>query len=367
MDEEEEQEDRFMNWGLAVELALLLVIAKRFRSIDEATTYVQTRMWCAEDMAEIERLLGKARASVAREAAEAVSKDKAKAWAKPYYEGKAVSKVAESVLDSIEDTAKKQARQTAEDYLRTSVLGIVGDDGEAYPIRDAYLQLADQAIRRIKAGEPNHQVIAGITEGLAQKGVRVRYASGATRELYSALSMNVMDGYREAMHQQRDALAADFGADGYEVSAHSLCAPDHLEYQGKQYSFAAMERIQRKLSRPIAQGKNCRHRLTKVKLGIHSARTPEELKEIRERSTRPVHWYDLNGKKHEGTAYDFSQAQRAMEQRIRQQRMTSKLLDGDTKKLAEQREKELIAHYNQQCRGAKVATRPDRWQIYNLS
>ncbi len=57
------------------------------------------------------------------------------------------------------------------------------------------------------------------------------------------------------------------GADGIEISAHVLCAEDHLPYQGKQYSNKDFERIQASLDRPFGQW-NCKHTMYPIILGV---------------------------------------------------------------------------------------------------
>ena len=369
----EEEEDHVSAWGLAIEFAVLAVLMRRFGKLPESFTYVDSRRWLTEDMAEIERILSKARRTIGKESERAFDSlaDHLKASAAPFYEARGITMKDSPFVAQAVKTGAQSAKTAADSLVKTSVMRIVGLDGKKHPIADVYKAVADMAVQHINAGRYNPALIQAATEAMSMGGVSVEYASGAKRELYSALSMNVMDAYRSSMDQVREQQAAEFGADGYEVSTHSLCAPDHLPYQGKQFTFAEFEQIQEKLRRPIGKGYNCRHRLTKVIVGVNSQRTPEELAKIRERSEREVEWTDLSGKRQEGTAYEFSQAQRQMEQSIRKLNLASKLQSeaGNTAKAAELQSKaaKVETHYRKQCRAAKIATRPDRYAVYVVS
>ena len=366
---EEEEESRFEGWGLALEGAIIAVLARRFGSMERAYSVLQARAWEAQDMREVQAVTERAAKSIGEDAERALSALSLSMTkeAAPYYE--AAGKAQGDVMKPLE-TAKAAAWDTIEGLCSTDVMRIVAPDGERKPIRDAYREIASAGIANVKDGKPNAQELQRCVEALAQDGVRVEYASGRTRELYSALSMNVMDGYRNAMAEVRDNQAKEFGADGWEVSSHSLCAPDHLPYQGRQYSFAEMERIQRKLKRPIGKGYNCRHRLTKVKLGVSSKKSGEELDAIKAESSRIVEWTEENGARKRGTVYEFSQAQRRMEQRIRQLRMQEQVAEeaGFEDKARELRRlsRQMVSLYNAQSKRCKVATRPDRYHVYSL-
>lgn len=368
-DKTEEEEARFMGWGMALESAILAVLCRRFGSIERAISILQAREYERQDLREIEAIAERAATSIGQDAERAYNALSAYMTedAAAFYE--AAGKAQGNVLKPI-DTAKAATWDTIGGLCQTDVMRIVAPDGRRKPIREAYRDIASKAIASVRDGRPNYGELREAVEALGKGGVSVEYASGATRELYSALSMNVMDGYRNAMAEIRDNQAEEFGADGWEVSSHSLCAPDHLPYQGRQYSFEEMERIQRRLKRPIGKGYNCRHRLTKVKLGVSSSKTAEELKAIERESAREVEWVDVGGARKLGTVYEFSQAQRRMEQRIRKLRMQSQLAEEAGYQDAAQQlrglSRQAVSLYNAQCKRCKVATRPDRYRVYSL-
>lgn len=73
------------------------------------------------------------------------------------------------------------------------------------------------------------------------------------------------------------------GANAVEISAHAICAPDHLPYQGRRFSFAEFEYIQASLKRPIGAD-DCMHSLHPIIMGISRPAYTEEMLE----------WYRFN-------------------------------------------------------------------------
>ena len=113
----------------------------------------------------------------------------------------------------------------------------------------AYQQLVDRAMSAVQLGPEGYQsAIRSVLRGAARDGLRVvdgmrevQYQSGLTRRLDTAARQNVLDGFRAVMQQTRDEAGKAFGADGVEISAHMLCAEDHLPYQGRQFSLEEFE------------------------------------------------------------------------------------------------------------------------------
>lgn len=126
----------------------------------------------------------------------------------------------------------------------------------------AYQGLVDRAVSAVQLGTESYQsAIRSVLRSTAWDGLcvvdgtrKVRYASGLTRRLDTAARQNVLDGFRALMQRTRDETGKAFGADGVEISAHMLCAEDHLPYQGRQFSLEEFERLNQTLRRPIAKG-----------------------------------------------------------------------------------------------------------------
>lgn len=357
--------------GLAVELAVLSVIVSRLTSVDADTTYAMARAWQVEDMGLIERLLSAGAVMLAGRSdavmdGMAASSDE---WARPFFEARGVEQtpVSEDVFTSATLRAGKASNaKRVESMCRTSVVGLVAPDGTVRTMSDAYKAILDSAIRSIAMGEKSYtKAIERAVAQLSRGGLRVMYPSGATRELYSAVAMNVMDGFRLTMQDVRDQQAQMFRADGVEVSAHGMCADDHLPYQGRQYTTEEFEAIQQKLRRPIGKGMNCRHMVTGVVLGVSSsAYTEKQRRAMVRESQRRTGVKTASG--HDMTAYEFSQWQRREETEIRKLKAQARLYEkaGLDPRSFEEEAADRRRRYVDLSRQAGVETRLERMRVY---
>ena len=317
--------------GYALELAVLSVIASRLGEVEESTTYADAMVWASEDIAKIEGLLSDG-AGIISKAADGIFDRMAEAndeWAAKFYEKAGVEQVKTAdnpFMSEILASAKKQMGKNAAALCNTSVVSIIDANGNATPIRDAYTSIIDDAITAIKSGEQTYQqAIAKAVDRLASGGLRVQYASGVTRDLHTAVRTNIMDGYRDTMVKLREQQGKEYGADGVEVSAHSQCAPDHQDIQGRQFTNEEFERLQDSLDRPIG-GANCRHTVFSVIVGVSTkSYTSKELAEIKRQSNAKVTITGLDGKERTMTEYEATQYQRRLETMIRKQRGAKEL------------------------------------------
>lgn len=192
-----------------------------------------------------------------------------------------------------------------------------------------YRDAVDRAVAAVQSGEEDYgSAIRRIMRQAGQSGLRMRpdgtrvvdYESGYSRRLDSAVRMNVLDGVRHLNQSIMEEVGRQFGANGVEISAHMDCAPDHLPYQGGQYSNAEFEDIQDGLGRPFGEW-NCRHSWHPIILGLSSpAYTPEQLQEYRDYSTEEI----TIGERTK-TRYEWKQEMRRMETAVRQQKDTANL------------------------------------------
>lgn len=357
--------------GLAVELAVLSVIAARLREVDGGTTYAIARAWQAEDMGAIAGLLSAGAQMLAGRSDRAMDGmgESSDEWAKPFFEARGIAQTSvfedESMGAALKSGKAANARKVAS-MCRTSVLSLVAPDGTVRRVDEAYKAILDSAIRSVMQGDAAYtKAIERAVRRLSGGGLRVMYPSGSTRELYAAVSMNVMDGFRLTMQDIRDQQAQRFGADGVEVSAHGMCAEDHLPYQGRRYTRAEFESIQKKLRRPIGRGMNCRHMVTGVVLGVSpGAHTGEQRRAMARESRRRTGVKTAGG--HDMTAYEFSQWQRRRETEIRKLKAQARLheragLDpGELEREADAKRRE----YVELSRKAGVETRLERTRVY---
>lgn len=236
----------------------------------------------------------------------------------------------------------------------------------------AYQGLVDRAVSAVQLGTESYQsAIRSVLRGAAWDGLcvidntrKVRYASGLTRRLDTAARQNVLDGFRALMQRTRDETGKAFGADGVEISAHMLCAEDHLPYQGRQFSLEEFERLNQTLRRPIAKGIwNCSHVAEPIVLGISEpAYTEEELAEYRRSSVEQV---TIDGKTR--SRYQWTQEQRRIETAIRREKdvaIAAKAAGDDVlRRQCQQRINDLRKRYDRISREAGLEVRTDKMAV----
>ena len=179
-----------------------------------------------------------------------------------------------------------------------------------------YREAIDAGIRAVQTGMTDYtSAIRKAVREAGAGGLRVQYPSGLTRRLDTAVRQNILDGVRSLNRAYLDEIGREVGADGVEISAHGLCAEDHLPYQGGQYSNAQFERIQQSLRRPFGQW-NCKHTIYPIILGVSEpAYTAEQLERYRLSSMEEI---EIGGKTR--TRYQWTQVQRRIETEVRKQK-----------------------------------------------
>ena len=369
---QDEQAEQLEDDGNALELAILAVIAARLAKLTAETDYLQAREDVLRDLAKIEAIAARGSSKLSQAAAEIIQRmfELNNEWAAAFYAAAEKVQDVESVAP-IAKAGKAAAKANVGAFCRTSVMGVVQADGTFALLQDAYLSAVNQAITEMRAGAANSQAIRKAVSSLASGGLRVQYGSGRTRELYAAVATNVMDGYRDVMQAMRDVQAEEFGYDGIEVSAHSMCAPDHQPYQGKRFTVEEFNRIQAGLRRPIGTGANCRHTTAKVLLAAtKNAYTAEDRKRMKEASNREVTYTTPSGKDKTVTAYEFTQVQRQMETRARKLDARAKLMQAagleEDAKQARAMRRAAVKAYKRASEQAGVRTRLERASVGEL-
>lgn len=227
-----------------------------------------------------------------------------------------------------------------------------------------YRDVIDRGIQAAQAGvEDYRSAMRRALREASAEGLRVKFASGLTRRLDSAVRMNVLDGIHALNQANMDAIGSAFGADGVELSAHPMCAEDHLPYQGKQYSNAEFAELQDSLPRPIGMW-NCRHIAYPILLGISPpAHSAQELEEYRRGSTEQI---EIDGATH--SRYEWTQVQRAIETAVRykQDEITLAKAAGDDVLVRDARRKirELDSYYSKISEAAGTPKRRERMGTY---
>lgn len=247
-------------------------------------------------------------------------------FANTYYKARGMEMLKDytenAALRSFVEAAKKTAAGGVTNLSNTTMIGFrvkTKSGSVIVPLREFYIQVIDKAITFVQTGTVDYYTAMRSTiKELARSGVRqykgykATFPTGYSRRIDSQVRLNLLEGVRQLNMQMLEQTGKEFGADGVEISAHALCAPDHQHIQGRQYSLAEFERINQSLDRPIGK-LNCHHFTTPIILGVSKpVYSATELREINKRSNANV---EYKGKKY--TRYEASQRQRQLETAIR--------------------------------------------------
>lgn len=223
----------------------------------------------------------------------------------------------------LQDILKAQYRNTQGDFkniANSTGVALHDRDGKVVykSLDEAYNDTIDEAITAVTSGvsDFNSEMRRSLTD-LANSGVRtIDYASGYSRSIESAVRANIFEGIQRCMQETREQAGREFGANGVEISVHMKCAPDHLPYQGKQYSDEKFKYLQGTLTRPIGH-LNCRHHIFPIVMGVSNpAYSPAQLRQIQQENTAKS--VTIDGKQY--TPYEATQIQRKLENSIRKQK-----------------------------------------------
>ena len=304
-------------------------ICKRIQKIGEmsAPNPEMVNQYADADIRDIEKELEKSNES-SREEAEKMYlllAGEVLAFASAFYKAKGMvppeDYTKDPILKSMVDQAVRNGRSLV-NLSGTEMIGFVKKQGNRtvfVPLREYYIQTINKAILTVRDGTVDYYTAMRSTiKEMAKSGVRqyevykATFGSGYSRRIDTQVRMNLLDGVRQLNMAMLEQTGKEFGADGVEISAHALCAPDHQHIQGKQYSLAEFERLNRSLDRPIGE-LNCHHFTTPIVLGVSKpVYSASELREINKRSNAKV---EYKGKTY--TRYEASQRQRQMETAIR--------------------------------------------------
>lgn len=299
-------------------------ICKRIQKIGKLTVQDASKLYSAIEFAgadlqaiqkELERITG-----LNAKALEAMFEDVAAEnvdFANTYYKARGMDTLKDytenAALRSFVEAAKRTAADGVTNLSSTTMIGFKSGK-RVLPLREYYIQTIDKAITFAQTGTVDYYTAMRSTvKEMASGGLRrVTFDSGYSRRLDSQVRMNLLDGVRKLNMAMLEQTGKEFGADGVEISAHALCAPDHQRIQGKQYSLAEFERLNSSLDRPIGE-LNCHHFTTPIVLGVSKpVYSASELREINKRSNAKVSY---GGKTY--TRYEASQRQRQLETAIR--------------------------------------------------
>ena len=236
-----------------------------------------------------------------------------------------------------------------------------------------YRNVIDKAIQAAQMGVEDynasirraldHAAGEGLKVEIGKTGAfetRIGYGGKYTRRLDSAIRQNVLDGIRSLSNETLMQLGEEFGSDGVEISAHRLCADDHLPFQGKQYSNAEFRELQEKLPRPFGMW-NCKHSMHPILLGVSPRTyTDEELQEFEDFSNEKITIVTK-------TRYQWTQEQRQIETAVRRQKDVSVCArasgDGKLRRDAQRTINSLMDRYDKVTEAAGLRLQYNRMRV----
>lgn len=273
----------------------------------------------------------------------------------PYKENNRLKLIVGSVATITEKEMKNISRTTAigfRDYLDNEVI--------YKGIAEVYQEAIDVAITSVATGVSDYQSeMYKVLKPMVNSGIRtIDYASGYSRRLDSSVRQAILTGTRRVNQETTNEIGRQFGADGYEITAHGDCAPDHLDIQGKQYTKKEFNKLNNDLERPVGD-LNCKHFAYPVVIGVSSpSYSRKQLKELRKESTRKI---EYEGKTY--TAYEATQVQRKLETQIRQQKENKLIGNDKITKEANAKIRALTAKYKDFSNKAGLPVKMNRLRV----
>ena len=272
----------------------------------------------------------------------------------PFEENTSIQQIMEAAVALADDTFQNI----------TQTLGFQTPDGTVHPLMDAYQKTTDFAFQQVITGATDYNTaIRRACSKLAAGGIKsIDYASGVHTTLEAAIRRNMMGGLGLMVEQISQKNHDDFGADGWELSAHANSAPDHEPFQGRQYTDEQYQALNNMLIRRIGT-LNCGHNAFPIILGVNEPQhTKEELSRFREDNEKGV---TVDGRHY--TGYEATQMQRKLERSIRTQkrRVIAAEASGDKETLttAQIRLQRLRQEYGRFSKAAGLRTEEERLHV----
>lgn len=270
-------------------------------------------------------------------------------------------------------------RNIADAYVevtRNEVTHVLGElaaadvDGRVYPIKDVYRRTMDYVFRQVSSGAKTpEEAVRRATLRLWQRGIRtIERSDGRSFSVEYMAQRAIMGKMGEMTTAINEKHHNDGGYNGWEISAHSACAPDHESIQGRQYSDEEYKILNSRLQRRIGT-LSCKHIAWPIKLGVDKPQwTQEQLAELAQQNAQGITY---EGRHY--TQYEATQQQKALENSIRQckDRIAAAQEQGElgSGELRSSRIllRQLKAEYERFSAAAELPTAPERLQAAGLS
>lgn len=311
-----------------LEKRIMRDIIRRLKNAEEITRTADWQIYRASE-------LGKAADDIKKEITEALGAsedevntiytDAAKTdWARSKKLYKSVGQAAIAYKDNeqlkqLVEAIKKQTSDELRNITRT--LGVAtANKGKikTVSLTEYYTDMLDAAVLDISSGAFDYNTVLQHTvTQLANSGIRtIDYDSVSKRPTSARIDVAarraVMTGIGQLTAQVSEDNANALGTDMYEVSAHSCCRPEHVEWQGGWYTMAQLKSVCGYGKVDGLKGANCGHDFYPVVPGVSEpSYTAEELKQMKADEEEK---HEYKGKEY--TKYEASQKQRRLERTV---------------------------------------------------
>nr|DAH84437.1 MAG TPA: minor capsid protein [Caudoviricetes sp.] len=311
-----------------LEKRIMRDIIRRLKNAEEITRTADWQIYRAAE-------LGKAADDIKKEIAEALDAtedevnriytDAAKTdWTRSKKLYKSVGQAAIAYKDNepLKQLVVAIKKQTADELKNiTRALGVAtANKGKikTVSLTEYYTDMLDAAVLDISSGAFDYNTVLQHTvTQLANSGIRtIDYDSVSKRPTSAridvAVRRAVMTGIGQLTAQVSEDNANALGTDMYEVSAHSCCRPEHVEWQGGWYTMAQLKSVCGYGKVDGLKGANCGHDFYPVIPGVSEpSYTAEELRQMKADEAEK---HEYKGKEY--TKYEASQKQRRLERTV---------------------------------------------------
>lgn len=361
--------------------ALLLIIAERLEAIGEMSPKEAENLAYSasitaiinQDISYINRAIRKQNRKYLPRISQLIKSVESENFkqAKVYFDYRKISieKIRKSkIIDNLISAIKKQI---VDELLNTSHTFAYSYNGKTEPIGKVYRKIVNKAVVDMSIGEKSFQrTMKNAIKQLSESGIKTlvwEHSEDGKKAVYrradSHIRMNIKEGISRINTELQTELGKSFGADGVETTMHSLCAPDHQPYQGRQFTKEQWENINKHLKRPWGT-LNCHHFASPIILGVSvPAHSEAESRDAARRSNEVITY---NGKSM--TRYEASQKMRVQERSIRILRSEKKAFEkaGDLESASKINKniKLKITKYKEFCSAVGLKPQLDRTYFY---
>lgn len=270
-------------------------------------------------------------------------------FAEQFYLKKNIEQIPFEQNEALQRTVKAMVRQTAfscSNFSGSYAFALHDPNGRTRltSLAAGYKEAIDKAVTSVRLGINDYNFeMRQVLRQYADSGLRTAdWQSGYSQRLDTAVRRNIMDGLRALKNEEQKLLGDEFGADGYEISAHVNPAPDHATIQGRQYSKADYEALNESLERKIGT-LNCYHTITAIVLGVSTpAYSEAQLLKMKRKSEELI---DIGGRQY--TRYECTQLQRQLETAVRKAKDRKRLFEAADDKECVEKENCRIRSYKE--------------------